>query len=523
MKTTRRDFIIQGGTAAVALGFLPFLSNASSKKEIFAGKKSGKFSRVTPESQGIPSAAITKFLNRANESGMEWHSFMLLRNGHIVAEGCWKPFDLSYKHTLYSLSKSFTSTAIGLLVTDKKINVEDQLITFFPDLLPAEISENLKQMKIKHLLSMNTGHDTDTTPTLQKSNEPWTKKFLSLPVEHEPGTHFLYNSGATYMLGAIVKKVTGQDLETFLTSRLFQPLEIEDHDWEKSPEGLNVAGWGLRLKTEDIAKLGQLYLQKGKWNGKQILSEEWVNAAGSSQTKSNSGDGDWSQGYGYQFWRCKPGFFRGDGAFGQYCIVMPQHDVVLVVTSESWDMQKQMTVMWETLLPSLSATALKPNDKDLKQLHKDINQLSIPTPENSLKISPAVKDGAVYAFKSNDFGLSTLGFKFSDDNCTLMFTNKNGSQSIVCGWQKWVTNKESQPYFFIVPNRNPTPSKIAGTAMWTDKNTLQVNFKFLEGIHGDKVKCMFNGNEISITLLNSVSENNKNITDNRMTLTGTVA
>ena len=257
----------------------------------------------------------------------------------MVAEGWWKPFEAEYKHTLYSLSKSFTSSAIGFLVNEGKISVDDQVIKFFPDETPLLPSENLKAMKIKHLLTMNTGHDTDTMPILRQfENQSWVKSFLEHPVIHQPSSHFLYNTGATYILGAIVHKMTGQTLEEYLEPRLFKPLDIKGYYWEKSPQGLNTAGFGLRLSTEDIAKFGQFYLQKGKWNSKQLLPESWIKEATDKRTESQSGDNEWSQGYGYQFWRCKPGFYRGDGAFGQFCMVMPEQDDVLVMTCESFNL-----------------------------------------------------------------------------------------------------------------------------------------------------------------------------------------
>ncbi|HYG17883.1 MAG TPA: serine hydrolase, partial [Ohtaekwangia sp.] len=298
--TTRRSFIKTAGAGALGLSLIPVFSCS---RTVVGEPVAFSFPRVSPESQGVASSGIAKFINAANGSGLQWHSFMMLRHGKVIAEGWWKPFDAGYKHTLYSLSKSFTSTAIGLLVKDGKLKVNDPLISFFEDELPADISENLKQMKIKNLLTMNTGHGIDTMPRMREGIETWTKIFLSLPVEHQPGTHFLYNTGATYMLGALVKKLSGQDVEAFLATRLFEPLGIEGYDWEKSPQGLSVAGWGLRVTTEDIAKLGQMYLQKGKWDGKEILSEAWVGEATGFQTTSNTGDGDWSQGYGYQFWR----------------------------------------------------------------------------------------------------------------------------------------------------------------------------------------------------------------------------
>ena len=338
VKTNRRKFIKTSGTSALGISFLPVINQVNA----LFGKGtnfSAALPRATPESQGISSKGISDFIAAANASGYSWHSFMLLRHGNVVAEGWWKPFEPEFKHSLYSLSKSFTSTAIGLLVKEGKLNIDTPVLSFFPDDAPATPDENLKQMKIKHLLTMNTGHEEDSLPKMRGSDKVWVRTFLEQPVKFEPGSHFLYDTGATYMLGAIVYKVTGETLEKYLTPRLFQPLDIKGYDWETSPQGLNTAGYGLRVKTEDIAKFGQLYLQKGKWNNQEILPETWVNTATSYQTKSQEGNADWSQGYGYLFWRCKPGFYRGDGAYGQYCIVMPDQDAVMVVTGESPDMQ----------------------------------------------------------------------------------------------------------------------------------------------------------------------------------------
>ena len=508
MNTSRRNFIKHSTAAAFSMGLLPAYATTHGLFDVYTPLGLG---RMSPESQGVSSAAISKFINAANASGLGWHSFMLLRHGNVIAEGWWKPFNPKYKHTLYSLSKSFTSTAIGLLVKEGRIKVDDQVISFFPDELPAEISDNLKQMKIKNLLTMNTGHGEDTTSKMREGTTAWTKTFLSLPVDHKPGEHFLYNTGATYMLGAIVNKVTGQDLEKFLTPRLFKPLDIKGYDWEKSPQGLSVAGWGLRIKTEDIAKFGQLYLQKGKWNGKEILSESWVSEATSYQTSSNKGDSDWSQGYGYQFWRCKPDFYRGDGAFGQYCVVMPQHDAVLVVNSESWDMQKQMTLMWENLLPALQSSPLPENAGDLQQLKRDLNDLSLPVAKGSVS-SPLSKkfSGSKIKFDTNGFGVTEMQFKFSDNECACIVKSTKGNQSIKSGWEKWVTNDDSSPYLFAIGNRNPVPSKIAASATWINENTLQLNLRFVEAIHGDKITCTFDGDKVSISFLNTVAENTNN-------------
>ena len=295
----------------------------------------GKLRRKRPEALGIDPASISAFVDAVEQKVGGLHSFMLLRRGQVAAEAWWTPYGPEHPHMLYSLSKSFASTALGLAVAEGKLTVVDKVTSFFPNDLPTTISEHLRAMRVKHLLMMSTGHDTDATaPTINTPDGNWPKAFFSLPVQHAPGSKFVYNSAATYMCSAIVQKLTGKTVLDYLTPRLFQPLGIEGPTWESDPRGVNVGGWGLKVKTEDIARFGQLYLQKGKWQGKQLIPESWVAEATSKHIDNGtSPTSDWAQGYGYQFWRCKHGAFRGDGAFGQYCVVMPEQEAVLAITS----------------------------------------------------------------------------------------------------------------------------------------------------------------------------------------------
>ena len=314
--------------------------------------------RTSPESQGIASAAILRFVEAAESQIHELHSFMLLRHGSVVAEGWWSPYSPEHPHILFSLSKSFTSTAVGLAVAEGHFTVDDPVLSFFPDDAPAEVSANLAAMRVRHLLSMSTGHDEDTTgPITARPDGNWIKGFFEEPVLHEPGTHFLYNSGASYMLSAIVQKTTGMKVIDYLRPRLFEPLGIDNPTWQECPQEINVGGWGLNIRTEDIARFGQLYLNKGIWGERRILSEAWVEEATSYQV-SNGDDpeSDWAQGYGYQFWRCRHNIYRGDGAFGQYSIVMPEQDAVLAITGGVGDMQQPLNLVWDILLPAMGTT-----------------------------------------------------------------------------------------------------------------------------------------------------------------------
>ncbi len=521
MKNSRRRFLKTTGISTLGIGLLPTFGPINN---LFATPIVSGLPRSSPELQGVLSKGIRQFVAAASTSGLGWHSFMLLRHGHVIAEAWWKPFDSRYTHTLYSLSKSFTSTAIGLLVKEGKLNIEDKVTSFFPDNLPATPDNNLQQMKVKHLLTMNTGHAEDTMPKFRASANEWTKTFLAQPVAFEPGTHFLYNTGATYMLGAILYKITGKTLEAYLAPRLFHPLEIKGYDWEKSPQGLNTAGYGLRVKTEDIAKFGQLYLQKGKWNGKEILPESWVNEATSYQTKSQEGNGDWSQGYGYQFWRCKPGFYRGDGAYGQFCIVMPEQDAVLAITSESWDMQKSMTTVWENLLPAIQGGTLPENKEDLTVLSTELKALSLPVVKGNITSASAPKyHDKKFMLESNDFSATGLFFLFSGESCRLTITTPQKNTMLQFGWESWLTNEDNAVYVFKVPGRIHMPSKMAGTATWINENTLQLNARFVDAMHGDTITCVFDNNKLTVSFLNSVSEHSKTDLEKRLPLAGKIA
>ena len=449
MYTSRRNFLKTTGLSAAGMAFLP----VSVLNDL---PLPSALPYASPESKGVSSQGIRNFLQAAAASGIGWHSFVLVRHGHIISEGWWKPFEPQFKHTLYSLSKSFTSTAIGLLVKEGKLRIDLPVISFFPDELPAAQSDNLKKMQVRSLLTMNTGHADDTMPKLREGNKPWTTTFLEQPVQYAPGTHFLYNTGATYMLGAIVHKLTGQTLEEYLTPRLFKPLDITEHDWETSPQGLNTAGYGLRVKTGDIAKFGQLYLQQGRWNGKEILPQSWVHEATSKQTTSQEGDGDWSQGYGYQFWRCKPGFYRGDGAYGQYCIVMPEQDAVLAVTSESWDMQKSMTTAWETLLPAMQTGSLPENPATWNALKSDLKSLVLPVAKGAATSALSGQyNGKNIRLDQNEFGATESRFAFSNDGCTWTIKTSQKETAIRFGWSKLVLKQRNHALSF--PRKRPPP------------------------------------------------------------------
>jgi CubicO group peptidase (beta-lactamase class C family) len=332
--------------------------------------KEGMLPRSSPEAQGVSSAGIQKFIEAADQQVNSMHSFMLVRHGNVIAEVWWEPESADKPHVLWSLSKSFASTAVGLAVAEGKLSIDDPVLKFFSEEAPAEPSQNLKAMRVRDLLTMATGHQDEVN---LRQTEQWTRAFLNHPVPHKPGTHFQYNTPATYMLSAIVQKVTGKSVIDYLTPRLFEPLGIEKPQWDTSPEGISIGGYGLYLRTEDIAKFGQLYLQKGNWNGQQLVPAEWIEQATSKQVSNGSDpERDWDQGYGFQFWRCRHGAYRGDGKDGQFCIVLPDLDAVIAITANATDMPAQLNLVWDHLLPAFHESPLDENVEQRNELEAAI-------------------------------------------------------------------------------------------------------------------------------------------------------
>lgn len=334
--------------------------------------------RATPESQGLAASAVLDFVQSLDKINT-LHSVMVVRHGRVIVEAWWKPQSPDEPHVLMSLSKSFTSTAIGLAIADGKLKLNDPVLKFFPDDAPADPSANLKAMTVRDLLIMSCGHDTEPKAA-PGTGGPSVKAFLAHPVVHQPGTHFQYNTMGTYTLSAIITKVTGQTTLDYLQPRLFEPLGIESPQWDASPEGNSLGGYGLRLRTEDIAKFGQLYLQKGKWNGKQLVPESWVQQATSKQI-DNDKEGhskigvDWIQGYGFQFWRCTHSAFRGDGAGGQLCVVIPDADTVVAITAQTGSFQAEMNAIWDKIFPACGAAALPEDAAGQEKIKEAIAKL----------------------------------------------------------------------------------------------------------------------------------------------------
>lgn len=515
---TRRTFLKQFGLTTLGACALP---------STWAAAEFTALPRSTPAAEGVSATGILDFINAMETTKHELHSFMMLRHGKVIAEGWYAPYAAELKHTMYSMSKSFTSTAVGFAVAEGKLSVEDKVTSFFPDDLPAQISENLGKLRIKHLLTMSVGHEKEPTGAVVKEDN-WVRTFLAQNISHEPGTQFLYNSAATYMCSAIVTKVTGQKIIDYLTPRLFEPLGITGMTWEECPRGINTGGWGLSIRTEGLAKFGQLYLQKGQWNGKQIIPAKWVEEATTFKIQQPpTKNADWQQGYAYQFWRCQHNAYRGDGAFGQFTIVLPEQDAVIVMTGESKDMQGELDLVYKHILPAIGQPSTRAADAALNQKLKSLTRPPPPGELGSL-LAMDLKD-KTFKLESNPLGLTEVAFDFTGSFTAAIFREGAKTHKILGGgrdgWYRSETSLPGTPPRLIsggAPKQQPT-SKIASIATWKDDHTLVLTTRYYETPHHDTFTCHFEGDTVTITFLNSLAEMAGKKTDTRPALKGKAA
>src|SRR3984893_5111813 len=320
---------------------------------------SSSLPRGTPADQGVDPAAILGFLDAVDERpGVEMHSLMVVRRGRVVAEGWWAPYSAGRPQLLYSLSKSFTSTAAAFAQAEGLLDLDDTVVSHFTE-FAADITDPRSQsVKVRHVASMTAGHTREMLgEALMRDREEPVRGFLLIPPDRDPGTVFAYSQPCTYALASIIQRNAGMPLTQYLRPRLFDPLGIGQVGWHTFPPGREQGFSGLHARTEDIAKLGLLYLQGGRWEGAQLIGEKWVAEATSQQVANPAEPNpDWRQGYGFPFWMSRHGY-RGDGAFGQFCLVLPEQDTVIATTACTLDMQAVLDAMWDRLLPGLDTVS----------------------------------------------------------------------------------------------------------------------------------------------------------------------
>ena len=465
----------------------------------------GDLPRSTPAAEGISTQAVIDMMDSLMAlPECDIHHVMVLRHGKVVAELHPAPFRAEDGHTLYSASKTFVSLAVGCAIDDNLLRLDDRVMTFFPDKRTNRVSDNMAAMTVRDLLMMASGVKPDWT--MRNNSMDWVKDWLAKPVDNAPGNLFQYDSMCTFMLSAIVQRVTDHTVLDYLNQKLFGPMHITVADWEMSPDGINTGGWGLRVQAETMAKLGLLLLNKGRWEGQQLINADYVDAACSrlidGGAKETTPPTDGNQGYGYQVWQSKwPGSYRADGAMGQYTVVVPQEDLVVVILGMKLYGHEELACIWNQLMPGLKAEPLKPEKKLQKRLEAlcASAKLTLPQGKHTSKKADAFL-GRRLQLDANRFKLKSIEV----DRNVLKLDSEDGTQeALAMGFRTWsYSPMAGYPYYSInAINRMQgfAHGFTAATAYaWTSPETLEVRVHYVDWISGLVFVFDFNKNEVTI-------------------------
>jgi CubicO group peptidase (beta-lactamase class C family) len=349
----------------------------------------------------VDARGVQAFLDAVETApDIEPHSLMIVRHGRVAVAGWWSPYSARRPHLLYSLSKSFTSTAAGLAAAEGLLDLDAPVVSYFPEFAADITDPRSRAMRVRHVASMASGHLSETLErAAAMDRDDWVRGFLLVPPERDPGTVFAYNQPATYTLAAIVQRVTGERLTDYLRPRLFDPLGIGPVAWSQRPRGRDVGFSGMFATTDAVARLGLLYLRGGMWEGRRLLPAEWVAEATRPHVSTAGGYAqgpDWRQGYGFQFWMSRHGF-RGDGAYGQFCLVLPEYDAVVVTTAATERLQALLSLVWDNLLPAFAPAPLVGREEQDGALAERLSCLSLPPlPVRAAPAAGADWSGAVF-------------------------------------------------------------------------------------------------------------------------------
>lgn len=470
------------------------------------GAQTNELPRTAPEEVGISSRTIINLIDSAMAlPETEVHSLVVVRHGKVIGEIYPQPFSAGYRHTMYSASKTFVAAAVGLAVDENLLRVTDRVACFFPELLPDTVSPELAAMTVHDLLTMTSGIKPDWG--MRSKTPHWIATFLAKKVEN-PGALFQYDSMVTYMLSAIVQRVTGMKTLDYLKLKLFAPMHITEVAWEESPEGINTGGWGLHIQSESLAKFGVLLLNKGVWEGKQLLSADWVEEMTRLQVKTGKED------YGYQTWLCEyPGAVRADGALGQFVIMVPEQDMVIVLTECSLlNGKPQRGLFWYNLLPEVKDAPLPANTKEYARLLKRQAACVLPHVKGKTSSGKAKQwGGKSFTLKANKLGWTGLRLQFDSKRVVMTVTDKSGlTYDLPFGYGEWLTTTtEARPPYSIMPldcfKGIEGPFYVAGSYAWPANDRLQLKAHYANWVSALDLTFQIVGEELQLTVKENYS------------------
>lgn len=461
--------------------------------------------RSTPEEQGVDSEPLSQMVNVIVNLNMNIHSFLIIRNGYLITDACFYPYQKDYKHAINSCTKSITSALIGSAIHEGYIKtINAKVLPYFPEVKIDPHDTGKSALTIKHLLTMTTGLewlDDFSYESMRQSDHPYDYIFQQ-PTREQPWTKFNDNSGASHLLSGIIQRTTGQSALDYGRAKLFGPLGIHDIYWMSDHNGVNFGGGSLYMTPYDMAKFGYLYLKKGRWEGKQIIPEAWVNESTQKQVDLNGGLGKVS-GYGYQWWlNSREGYFA-NGRYGQYILVLPKYEMVVVFTSSlsDHDFMIPQVLVDNYIIPAIrSAMPILPKGRSQHKLDVLLKMGSrAPKPKPIPPMPEIAKPISGKTYRMNDASLFSLSFK-NDRECQWTFGQNGIQYQIPVSLDdvfRVVDLGKSGPF--------PDHNKVAIKGKWIDKQTFVIFYRGLADDEELMVNYTFNGKEVDQSIVSNTS------------------
>ena len=460
--------------------------------------------RTSPEAVGMKSEQVSAFFDSLLAyPRTEIHSAIVMRHGRVVGEMYPAPFAPEFPHTQFSCSKTFVAAAVGIAIEEKLLSLDSRLVTFFPEQTPKIISWQLAGVTVADLLTMRSGFVVDTK--MRNNSSQWIRDYMAHPMNAYPGKLFQYDSIDTYLLSAIVQKATGKTLLDYLNEKLFRPLNIYNVKWELSPEGICTGGWGLYIQAESLAKFGQLLLQRGRWHGHQLIPANWVDDMMTLHAKNSKGEG-----YGYQMWMCDyPKAACANGVYGQYIVVVPTQDVVVVINQCTLSAgKKELAYIWNTLFKDMRNSSYNPSES-YAQLKQRVYSLPLLEGDSTTtQLNDMI--GKTYQLSDNPLGWENLRFHTID---SIEIADTAGRKSMVAlGFQTWKTSPlNSYPLNarYRVKNQFSTinmPFHVSACYAWRDEE-LQMKIHYVDWMASVLLKMNFEDDNIRIVAAENYQQN----------------
>ena len=467
--------------------------------------KNKLFSHTTPENLGIPSTSILNFLERIEEEQINMHGFLILRRGQIAAEGYWSPYSRDRMHRMYSISKSFVSLAVGLMIDEGKLRLEDRIVTFFGEKVPSNVHPYVKQATIRDLLMMASPFQGTTYSV---DDEDWAATYFNKKPSHVPGTIFSYDTSATVILNTIVEQISGTTFLEYMREKVLDPIGFSKEAWSiQTPEGTSWGGSGVLCTLKDMAKLAYICLNQGRWNNEQLISEEYIRAATSKQIDNSNMQ---REGYGYQIWREKDNGFSFEGMGSQLALCFPDEEFIFACTADTQMMKHTGTLLIknifrEEIYKKLHDQPILNDDESHEKLLQKIKGLNVKPEEGNLTSSYVEKvNKKWFVLNENPMKISRLRFIFSGDEAIFEYENETGMHQLDFGIGKQKSSVFPEKSYFGkqigVASGKGYDCLVSGA--WVEEHKLNLLVYVTDHYLGTaRMSFSFKGNEISVQMM----------------------